>query len=114
LPGRGLKFRSGRPRSTTLAEKRIWYYRENALNFGHATSREEAIEAGSLKLQERILPVNKHYAPLSEALLESIEDPFIDEVHAIIKVSRGPYDVRVIAVDEPYARFERRGWKFED
>jgi hypothetical protein len=42
---------------------RIWYYRENALNFGCTTSREQAVEAGSRKLQEWILAVNKPYAP---------------------------------------------------
>jgi hypothetical protein len=93
---------------------RIWYYRENALNFGRTTSREQAVEVGSRKLQESILAENKPYAPLSEEFLESIKVPFVEEVHTIIKVSCGHHEVRIITVDDPYVPFERRAWKFKD
>jgi hypothetical protein len=82
--------------------KRVWYYREKALNFGRTTSRSEAVAIGKLRLEADILETNESYAPHSEDFLRSIKDPFVGPVSRTLLIAAAGREVRIRMETDDY------------
>jgi hypothetical protein len=93
-------------------DNRLWYWHEDGLKFGRSTSKDWAIERGTWRLQQEILAANEAYKPHSQAFLDSIKDPFVEEVTTTIQVLCPELDEKIVAVGEPEDFSGRRSWKF--
>jgi hypothetical protein len=94
--------------------RRVWYCEADGLTYSRLTSREQAVQCGADRLRKEILAVYREFEPHSQEFLDSLNDPYVEEVVTVIHVSRGDLEVQIVASKDVEDLGEPRCWKFKD